>query len=135
MKKISLLDGAVSYRATGAVVSAAYSGPMNLSLLNRLRDTVVARTPQARAYLICFSAAMLSLRADDLMPAQSEFSSLADGVIVCRDDQLQLARSYSQMMADRGVIRVVFSQQNQGHAASYAAMLAARNRISLRSQS
>jgi hypothetical protein len=128
MHQLSRYAARVSYNArpidNSGVSVAHLSGPIDSTALVDLRSRVIASSLGTKAFLLRFSSALLLFGADALIPDVDDYRAIADGVIICRPDQLEVLQGYARHMAERGVIRCVYLESESERAAAMAFRLA-----------
>lgn len=104
------------------VTLAVYSGPLDGESLAGLRHAVNRQAIGTAAYVVRVDQSCLLMGVNPWIPdAGMELSSIAGGCVVCRPDQLEVMRQYSQYMAERGVVRTVFLDSEIQEALHFAA--------------
>lgn len=131
MAKITIHSAAVEFEKINHQTSsphmvATYSGLITASNLVWLRSRVIEQAPDVGVYMLDMSKAALLMDIDPLIPDVEDYSTIADGVIVCRTDQLVPMQAYASFMASRGVIRAVYLPSEWEYAQAMARLLAER---------
>ena len=90
------------------LMEAAYSGPMCAGAFGVLAPQVLAATGGAEALLIRIDGCLTLMSKPLQVPEGTYKTSVPDGCVVVRADQLDFWVDYAADMALRGVRRVVF---------------------------
>lgn len=135
MTKITIHSAAVEFEAkhhqsSDRYVIARYSGAITSSNLVWLRSQVIEAAKDVSVYMLDMSRAVLLMGINPLIPEVADYRAIADGVIVCRSDQLASMQAYAKFMASRGVIRAVYLPSEWEYAQAMAHLLAGRQRQS-----
>ena len=123
--------GYVAHRTDKSGVTVAdYGGMVDLESLTELRKAVAIEQPDTQAYLVRMDGACLLLGVSAFIQPDSrrDYSSLPGGCVVCRKDQLEVMQAYAKHMAERGVIRAVFTDSEIQEAIHFAAFHASLRR-------
>lgn len=110
MKKLKYATAAVTAHAANGVVIAMVGGIVTASVATKIIAGSAGWAPRRLAQVVSYADARVELSAEDLFAAAVRAApGPTPTALVVSDEQLAMFAAYSQMHADRGVMKAAFT--------------------------